>query len=78
MGWFGLRSDVLKVLDGLNTDKNECGGHIVQGQIYRGNYPEEILLGETAQYRANGEWKSLSELMSRSPYGMEVQVIGYE
>ena len=75
MGWFGLRSDVLKVLDGLNTEKNECGGYRVRGNIYRGLCPEELLLGDHAEYHINGEWRSLTELMNRSPYGLSVAII---
>jgi hypothetical protein len=75
MGWFGLRSDVLKVLDDLNTEKNECSGHMVRGNIYRGLYPEELLLGDHAEYRINGEWKSLTDLMNHSHYGLSVAVI---
>jgi len=78
MGWFGLRSDIIKVLNELKTDKDKCGHSEVRGQIYGSLWPDELLLGDKAEYCANGKWKSLSELMNRSQYGMEVHVIGYE
>ncbi|MEW6234950.1 MAG: hypothetical protein AB1656_06150 [Candidatus Omnitrophota bacterium] len=77
MGWFGLRSEVINVLGGMMADRSENGCLMVRGPIYASLWPDELLLGDRAEYRVNGEWKNLADAMIESGCGRQANVIGY-
>jgi|GEM_PF-4804648 hypothetical protein len=78
MGWFGRKDHMIHALRTMGADTDEDGRYLVKGHVVSGLGGEEMVIGNDAQYRMNGQWCGLVGLMNSTSYGIKIHVIGYD
>ena len=76
MGYLIDHSPLMNVLRVFKADQDEHGKFFVRGNItsFMG-VGEEWCVGDDAEFRIGGEWRSLPRAISATSYGVPVTVI---